>query len=137
VATLEASQDSGRVVGVNETIDEAEVRVLSDDYEAALLAHDLEAMNAVFWTDVRTLRFGIADIQRGDDELAAWRAEAPPVPPTRTITTRPVLELVPGVVAVDLTFVNGDDPTVGRQSQTWVRRPGGWRIVRAHVSMQR
>ncbi len=38
---------------------------------------------------------------------------------------------------MDLTFVNGDDPTVGRQSQVWVRTDGVWRIKRAHVSMQR
>ena len=53
------------------------------------------------------------------------------------ITHRRCCELAPGVVAVDLTFVNGDDPTVGRQSQAWVRTDVGWRIVRAHVSMQR
>jgi len=24
---------------------------------------------------------------------------------------------------------------IGRQSQTWVRRPEGWRVVAAHVSL--
>jgi hypothetical protein len=24
---------------------------------------------------------------------------------------------------------------IGRQSQTWVRLPGGWRVVAAHVSL--
>jgi hypothetical protein len=94
-------------------------------------------MDAVFWNDPAALRFGIAEIQRGYEEIAAWRRTAGGVSPDRTITSREVLELAPGVVAVDLTFVNGLDPTIGRQSQTWVRTNVGWRIVRAHVSMQR
>ena len=94
-------------------------------------------MDAAFWDSPATLRFGIAEVQRGADEIAAWRRSAGGVPATRRITSREVLELAAGVVAVDLTFVNGDDPTVGRQSQTWVRTDGAWRIVRAHVSMQR
>ena len=117
--------------------EEDEVRALSDAYEAALIANDVAAMDAVFWDDPATLRFGIAEVQRGFDEIAAWRRAAGGVSPERRITTRVVCELAPGVVAVDLTFVNGLDPTIGRQSQTWVRHGAGWRIVRAHVSMQR
>ena len=113
------------------------VGALSDAYEAALVANDVAAMDRAFWDSPATLRFGIAEIQRGADEIAAWRRSAEPVPADRTITSREVRELAPGVVAVDLTFVNGADPTVGRQSQTWVRTNVGWRIVRAHVSMQR
>ena len=117
--------------------DEGIVGALSDAYEAALLANDVAAMDRAFLDSPATLRFGIAEIQRGADEIAAWRRTAPGVPADRTITSRVVHELAPGVVAVDLTFVNGDDPTVGRQSQVWVRTDRGWRIARAHVSMQR
>ena len=116
---------------------EVEVAALSDAYEAALIANDVAAMDAVFWNSPDTIRFGIAEVQHGYDEIAAWRATAGGVPPTRRITHRTVCELAPGVVAVDLTFVNGDDPTIGRQSQVWVRTDTGWRIKRAHVSMQR
>ncbi len=116
---------------------EAEVTALSDAYEAALIANDVAAMDAVFWNSPDTIRFGIAEVQHGYDEIAAWRATAGGVPSSRRIITRTVCELAPGVVAVDLTFVNGDDPTVGRQSQVWVRTDGAWRIKRAHVSMQR
>ena len=119
-----------------DTADEATVRALSDAYEAALVANDVAAMDGMFWESPQALRFGIAEIQRGYDEIAAWRRASTGVSPLRRITTREVRELVPGVVAVDLTFVNGDDPPVGRQSQTWVLTSAGWRIVRAHVSMQ-
>ena len=114
---------------------EAAVTLLSDEYEAALVRNDLAAMNDVFWHSDDVLRFGIADMQSGYDEVVAWRTGALPVPSTRTIIERKVLELAPGVVAVDLTFRNSDEPMIGRQSQTWVERGEGWRIARAHVSV--
>jgi hypothetical protein len=114
---------------------ECEVGALSDAYEDALLRNDVAAMNAAFDDSPEVLRFGLAEIQRGAAELAAWRAAADPVDPRRTITSRTVHQLAPDVVAVDITFANGDDPSLGRQSQTWVRSPAGWKIVRAHVSM--
>ena len=81
------------------------------------------------------VRFGIAEVQVGMDAIRTWRRTAVPVPTTRRITGRHVLALSPDVVTVDITFVNGDAPGTGRQSQVWHRRPEGWRIVRAHVSM--
>ena len=113
----------------------AEVTALFEAYERALLANDVEAMDRTFWNDARVVRFGIAEVQVGMDEIRAWRRGAAPVPTTRTITSRHVLALASDVVAVDVTFRNGDAPGIGRQSQTWRRFDDGWRIVRAHVSM--
>jgi hypothetical protein len=113
----------------------AEVTVLFEAYERALLANDVDAMDAVFWDDPRVVRFGIGEVQVGSEAIRAWRRSAVPVPASRRIVSRHVLALAPDVVSVDVTFVNGDAPGVGRQSQTWRRFDGGWRIVRAHVSM--
>ena len=115
--------------------DETTVSALSDAYEAALVRNDLDAMNADFWVSPDVVRFGVADMQFGYDDVVAWRAGATPVNLTRRTLTKTVLEVAPGVVAVDITFRNGDDPVIGRQSQTWARHTEGWRIVRAHVSM--
>ena len=114
--------------------DVAAVTALSDAYESALVANDVGAMDAVFWDDPRVVRFGIAEIQYGIDEIADWRKNAAPVPTNRRMLRRDVVQLAPGVVAVDLVFRNGDDTNVGRQSQIWVEHDIGWRIVRAHVS---
>jgi hypothetical protein len=114
---------------------EREVIEAFEAYEAALVANDLAAMDTAFWADEGVLRYGIAEIQVGIDAIRAWRAAAAPVPRTRRLTSRHVLALSPDVVAVDVTFANGDEPGTGRQSQTWIRRPEGWRIARAHVSM--
>lgn len=115
--------------------EEAVVSRLFDEYEAALLRNDLDAMNAVFLESTDTLRIGIADIQFGFEEIVEWRRTAVPVDPLRTITNKIVSSIAPGVVAVDVTFVNGTALLLGRQSQTWVRVDEGWRIVRAHVSV--
>ena len=117
------------------SVDAAEVSLLSDEYEAALMRNDLDAMNAAFWDSPAVLRFGISDMQFGFDDVVAWRRSATPVSADRWTITKTVLALAPGVVAVDLTFQNGHAPMLGRQSQTWVRRPEGWRIARAHVSV--
>lgn len=113
----------------------AEVSALFDAYERALVANDVEAMDGAFWDDPRVVRYGIAEIQEGAAAIRAWRRAATPVPATRRITSRHVLALSADVVCVDVTFVNGEAPGTGRQSQVWHRRPEGWRIVRAHVSM--
>ena len=47
--------------------------------------------------------------------------------------SRHIVALAPGVVAVDITFHDGD--RIGRQSQTWIEVAAGWRIARAHVSV--
>lgn len=113
----------------------AEVTALFEQYERDLVANEVDAMDAVFWDDPRVVRYGIAEVQVGMDAIRTWRRTATPVPTTRRITSRHVLALAPDVVAVDITFVNGDAPGTGRQSQTWRRIDGAWRIVRAHVSI--
>jgi len=35
----------------------------------------------------------------------------------------------------NIEFVRAGSERIGRQSQTWVRLPEGWRVVAAHVSL--
>lgn len=114
---------------------EREVTAAFEVYERALIANDLDVLDGWFWHDRRVLRFGIADAQVGFDDVRAWRAAATPVPSSRRITGRHVLALDPDVVCVDITFESAVQTGIGRQSQVWHRRPEGWRIVRAHVSV--
>ena len=122
-----------------ETTAEAAVRALSDAYEAALLADDVAAMDAAFWDrpDASALRHRRDPARLRQRSPRGGRTAGGVLARPHGSPVATVRELAPGVVAVDLTFVNGDDPTVGRQSQTWVRHRAGWRIARAHVSLQR
>ncbi len=103
-------------------------------YERALVAHDVEALDAFFVDDPATRRFGVADEQCGATALARWRRASDPVPAGRRLEATQVVPLGDDVAVVSTRFGYGDGPATGRQSQVWVRTPDGWRIAHAHVS---
>ncbi|WP_280152827.1 oxalurate catabolism protein HpxZ [Piscinibacter sp. XHJ-5] len=113
----------------------AEVRRVFADYERALMANDVEALNAFFWADERTTRYGIADRQWGIAELAAFRAATPAPTFTRTLLNPRITAYGDGFAVAQVEFVRSDTPLRGFQTQTWVRFAEGWKIVAAHVSM--
>ncbi len=116
----------------------AEVSALFHDYERALMANDVDALNGYFWTDARVTRFGIADRQFGIDELVAHRARTPAPDFSRTLHNLRITSFGPDVAVAQVEFVRSDTTLRGFQTQTWVRlglAPGDWKIVAAHVSM--
>ena len=112
----------------------AEVRAAFEAYEKALAAGDVALLTEAFWDDAAVVRFGIADEQRGAAELAAWRARNPSVPPGRCLSRTVVTTFGTDAAVVSTVFTSPGTAGHGRQSQTWVRLPEGWRIVHAHVS---
>lgn len=113
----------------------AEVHEAFDEYESALVASDVSAMDEWFWNDPRTVRYGTAECLYGYEQIARWRASAAPVPATREITQLVITTFADNCAVVDCEFTNNDGRRRGRQSQTWVRFEDGWKIVTAHVSM--
>lgn len=103
-------------------------------YEQALLANDAAVLSDAFWGSEQTVRFGVAEQQFGHAAIAAWRAAAPPLPPGRTLLDTRVVALREDVGVVSALFRYPGEPLLGRQSQTWIRLPEGWRIANAHVS---
>lgn len=113
----------------------AEVRRTFERYEAALRAHDLAALDGFFWDDRRTVRYGVAEQGYGSEAIRAQRARLPPVWPARRLARTVVTALGRDVATVSTEFLDQDPGRVGRQTQTWVRLPCGWRIAVAHVSV--
>ena len=113
----------------------AEVVALFHAYEAAFMSHDVAALNNYFWNDPALTRYGIADLQMGHSELAAFRAASPPPDFTRTLHNLRITTFGNHTAIAFTEFVRSDTPLRGRQSQTWVRFEDGWKIVAAHVSM--
>jgi hypothetical protein len=113
----------------------AEVSAAFERYEHALVTNDVATLNALFRADRRTIRYGITEILYGHDEIAAFRAARSPAGHARS-RSRTVITTYGSVFAVDSTlFHRASMPgKVGRQMQSWVRFPDGWRIVAAHVS---
>ena len=114
----------------------AEVSEAFARYETALVNNDVATLGALFRNDSRTLRYGIGENLYGYDAIQAFRAARSPVGLIRK-TAKTVITAYGKDTAVASTLFYRDTMTwrVGRQMQTWVRFPEGWRIVAAHVSI--
>ena len=114
----------------------SEVKAVFERYEKALVSNDVAALDELFRPDARTIRYGVAENLYGHDEVAAFRAARSPINLART-RTRTVITTYGRDFAVASTLFQRDSlpGKVGRQMQTWVRFPEGWRVVAAHVSV--
>ena len=114
----------------------AEVREAFDIYEKALVANDVAALNAMFRDDARTIRYGGTENLYGYAEIKAFRATRSPVALGRTLS-RTVITTYGREFAVASTLYERSSAPgkIGRQMQTWVKFPEGWRVVAAHVSL--
>jgi len=112
----------------------AEVTAVFERYERALREADVATLTELFWADPRCVRYGVADRQQGDAEIARWRRANPGVPAGRTLSDTVVLATSATTAVVSTLFGYPGGATEGRQTQTWVLVAGGWKIVAAHVS---
>jgi len=105
-------------------------------YEKALVANDVAVLDELFRRDDRTLRYGIGENLYGYGAITAFRAARSPVGLMRK-TDKTVITTYGRDAAVASTLFYRDSAPgrVGRQMQTWVRFPEGWKIVAAHVSI--
>jgi Protein of unknown function (DUF3225) len=114
----------------------AEVTEQFARYEQALVSNDVAVLDALFRPDPRTLRYGIGENLYGYDAIMAFRAGRSPVGLMRkTAKTWITTYGRDSAVASTLFYRDALKGKVGRQMQTWVRFPEGWRIVAAHVSI--
>jgi hypothetical protein len=114
----------------------AEVSAAFERYETALVKNDVATLDTQFRQDRRTIRYGVAENLYGHEEVAAFRAGRSPVNLVRT-RTRTVITTYGRDFAVASTLFHRDSAPgkIGRQMQSWVRFPEGWRVVAAHVSI--
>jgi hypothetical protein len=114
----------------------AEVRAEFERYERALVANDVAVLDGIFRNDPRTIRYGGGENLYGFKEIEAFRAARSPAGLARTLA-KTVITAYGRDVAVASTLFHRPSMAgkVGRQMQTWVRFPEGWRVVAAHVSV--
>jgi hypothetical protein len=114
----------------------AEVTVAFDRYEDALIHNKLDVLGELFWNSPTTLRYGIAENLRSYAEISGFRAGRPTVGLMRRRENVRITTFGRDFAVANTEFYRDTAPgKVGRQSQTWVRMPEGWRIVAAHVSL--
>jgi hypothetical protein len=114
----------------------AEVEAAFAKYEQALVTNDVATLEALFWDDGRTIRYGVGENLYGMDAIRAFRRGRSPVGLTRrtemTVITTFGRDFA---TASTLFYRESSRGKVGRQQQSWARLPEGWRIVAAHVSL--
>jgi ketosteroid isomerase-like protein len=113
-----------------------EVKAAFDAYERALVANDVEALDAMFHDDPRTIRFGGGENLFGYAQIKAFRAARSPAGLARALSHTVITAYGRDLAIASTLFHRTAMPgKVGRQMQTWVRFPQGWRVVAAHVSV--
>jgi hypothetical protein len=114
----------------------AEVKAAFDRYEKALVSNDAATLDALFHDDPRTIRYGGAENLYGFAEIMAFRAARSPAGLARTLSKTVITTYGRDFAVASTLYDRPSNPgKIGRQMQTWVRLPQGWRVVAAHVSL--
>ncbi len=113
----------------------AEVTAQFQRYETALVTNDIATLNALFWNNALTLRYGLNENLYGHAAIAGFRAARSPVGLARTTSNTVITTYGRDFATANTEFHRPQVERGGRQSQTWARMPEGWRIVAAHVSL--
>ena len=114
----------------------AEVRAAFERYEKALVSNDVSMLDELFRNDARTVRYGTTEIHYGYADIKSFRAARSPVALGRKLS-RTVITTFGRDFAVASTLYERPSARgkIGRQTQTWVKFPEGWRVVVGHVSL--
>lgn len=114
----------------------AEVEAAFAAYETALGENDVATLEALFWDDGRTIRYGMAENLHGMDAIRAFRRARSPVGLARRIGRTVITTFGRDFATASTLFYRDSAPgRTGRQMQSWARMPEGWRVVAAHVSL--
>lgn len=113
----------------------AEVMAVFERYEQALVGNDVAVLDELFWNSPHTLRYGATENLYGYDAIRAFRAARPAQGLTRTLLKTVITTYGRDFATANVEFQRTGSAKTGRQSQTWLRTPQGWRVVAAHVSL--
>ncbi|BAI74440.1 hypothetical protein AZL_a09090 (plasmid) [Azospirillum sp. B510] len=114
----------------------AAVTAAFERYEAALMTNDVATLNALFWRDPRTVRFGADGPAYGFDAIAAFRSGRDVSGLARVLESVVITSFGDRFATALCAYRRTATGRVGWQSQSWVRMAEGWRIVAAHVSLE-
>lgn len=113
----------------------AEVTAAFQAYERALMTDDIAAMDALFHDAPTTNRYGVDEVLYGIDAIRAFRKGRGGSPP-RTLGRVAITTYGDAFATADAEFFREGAARRGRQTQSWVKFPDGWKVVSAHVSLE-
>lgn len=121
---------------INDPATKAEVEAAFAAYEKALTTNDVAALDGFFHDAPTSIRYGVGENLYGYEEIKAFRAARPAVGLARRLERTEITTYGRDLAIAATLFRRDSAPgKVGRQMQTWLRFPVGWRIVAAHVSV--
>jgi len=104
-------------------------------YEQALTGNDIDVLDELFWHDERTVRLGAGENLYGIEAIRAFRAARPAQGLARQLRNTVITTFGDDYAVCSTEFTREGTDKIGRQQQTWVKLPQGWRIVAAQVSL--
>lgn len=113
----------------------AEVTTAFARYEKALVSNDVAVLDELFWDSPHTLRYGATENLYGYDAIRAFRAGRSAQGLARELVHTVITTYGRDFATANTEFRRAGATRTGRQSQTWLRTPEGWRVVSAHVSL--
>jgi ketosteroid isomerase-like protein len=122
-------------VQIDDPVRLAEVTAAFNAYEAALMADDIPAMDALFHDAPTTNRYGVGEVLYGIAAIRAFRQGRGGSPP-RTLGRVAITVYGDSFATADAEFYRDGPDRRGRQTQSWVRFSDGWKVVSAHVSLE-
>ena len=99
------------------------------------MANDIATLDAMFWQSEQVIRFGVGENLYGQSEIAEFRRNRAGGSPQRVVRRVEITTFGSDFAVANVEFQREGGDRIGRQSQSWVRLPEGWRIVAAHVSL--
>lgn len=104
-------------------------------YEKALMENDVDTLNILFWDTPHTVRYGPKEALYGYEEIAGFRAARDVTDIARELTRTVITTYGDDFATAFTEYKRVKSGKDGRQTQTWMRTPDGWRVVAAHVSL--
>jgi hypothetical protein len=114
----------------------AEVTARFLDYERALNENDIAALDDAFLDSAHTVRLGMTEELWSHDEIKAFRRGRNPAGLRRELVKYVITTYGDRMAVANCLFRRPNVPKLGRQSQTWVKLDGAWKVVAAHVSLR-
>jgi hypothetical protein len=113
----------------------AEVTSAFANYERALVANDVGALDQLFW-NTRAHSVMVSRKISTDMTLSPISARpAPPIDVTRRLMNTVITAYGRDFATANTEFQRVGSTLTGRQSHVWLRTPDGWRIAAAHVGL--
>ena len=113
----------------------AEVSGVFARYEDALINNRTEILDELFWASPQTVRYGSGENLVGIEAIRNFRSARSPAGLARQLSNTVITTYGRNFATAMTEFQRDGTQLVGRQSQSWVLFPQGWRVVAAHISL--